>query len=66
MAPPTEAVVEAKPAKPINFKKIKSKQSSQAQDSPEYTAAWLMDRVSQLENEQTSTWRELLGKITGK
>jgi len=66
MAPPTEEMVEAKPAKPINFKKIKTRQSSQAQDTPEYTAAWLMDKVSQLENEQTSTWRELLGKITGK
>jgi pSer/pThr/pTyr-binding forkhead associated (FHA) protein len=67
MAPPTQAEsVPQKPAKPINFKKIKTRQSAEAQDSPEYTAAWLMDKVSQLESEQTSTWRELLGRIRGK
>lgn len=67
MAPPTQAeAVPQKPAKPINFKKIKTRQSAEALDSPEYTAAWLMDKVSQIENEQTSTWRELLGRIRGK
>lgn len=67
MAPPTQAeAVPQKPAKPINFKKIKSKQSDEAVDTPEYTAAWLMDKVSQLESEQTSTWRDLLGRIRGK
>ncbi len=32
-------------------------------DSPEVTAAWLLNRVSQLDQENRSSWRDLLGRI---
>lgn len=34
--------------------------------SPEYTTAWLIDRVNQLEEEQTSAWKEMLGRFLGR
>lgn len=34
--------------------------------SPEYTAAWLMDRVNRLEQEQTSAWKEMIGRLLGR
>ena len=34
--------------------------------SPEYTTAWLLDRVSQLDQEQTSVWKEMLGRFLGR
>jgi len=40
--------------------------STDAEASPEFTTAWLIDRVSQLEREQNSTWRDLFGRLRGK
>lgn len=34
--------------------------------SPEFTTAWLIDRVNQLEQEQTSAWKEMLGRFLGR
>jgi len=34
--------------------------------SPEFTTAWLLDRVSQLENEKNSTWRDLIDRLRGR
>lgn len=55
-----------KPADPINLKKVKTIKSSSTAETPEYTTAWLLDRVSHLEKEQTSAWRDLLGRMRGK
>lgn len=43
-----------------------AKQAVELNTSSEYTAAWLMDRVSQLEQEQTSAWKEMLGRLLGR
>lgn len=34
--------------------------------SPEFTTAWLIDRVSQLEHEKNSTWRDLIDRLRGR
>ena len=34
--------------------------------SPEFTTAWLIDRVSQLEHDKNSTWRDLIERLRGR
>lgn len=67
LAPGMETDQRPEPAgRPIDTKKVKTLRSESAPESPEYTTAWLMDRVSHLEKEQTSAWRDLLGRMRGK
>lgn len=40
--------------------------SSDLDASPEFTTAWLLDRVSQLESEKNSTWRDLIDRLRGR
>lgn len=62
----TTAPAPAPNSKPINLKKVKTLRSQDTSETPEYTTAWLLDRVSHLEREQSSAWRELLGRIRGR
>jgi hypothetical protein len=40
--------------------------SSDPNASPEFTTAWLIDRVSHLENEKNSSWRDLIDRLRGR
>ncbi len=40
--------------------------SSDPDASPEFATAWLLDRVSQLESEKNSTWRDLIDRLRGR
>lgn len=50
------------PAEPIRT----AATSSDPDASPEFTTAWLIDRVSQLESEKNSTWRDLIDRLRGR
>jgi hypothetical protein len=33
---------------------------------PQAATSWLLDRVNQLEQESRSTWKDLLGRLSGR
>lgn len=79
-APPVRKAAEPAPAKPAAkpagmpaaqkrqpVEPIRAAAASSDPDaSPEFTTAWLIDRVSHLENEKNSTWRDLIDRLRGR
>lgn len=64
-APKQDAKPAAKTRQPTEPVRTAAK-SSDPDASPEFTTAWLLDRVSQLETEKNSTWRDLIDRLRGR